>query len=508
MIRDANQVDEGRTVHADLCIIGAGPAGLTVADRFRGSGLDVVVLESGGDQWDERTQSLAQGTLTGEPFRFNGGEVTPDTSRLRQLGGTSNHWTGQCRPLDAHDFMVRDAVAHSGWPITLDDLAPSYRRAVTSCDLATDQWDATWWSTNAHLPLLADGDPLRTVVFQFSPPTRFGPALRPALASSADIDVYLWANVTSIDTTADGGHVDQVQVATLGGRRWTVSASRFVLATGGIETPRLLLASDGVNPAGVGNGNDLVGRYFMDHPHAIAGRVQFATDAEAWAFYTIGARDLPGGRTELAWGGLSPSPAQQAQLGLANASVQLWAAGADGPPRDDRDADTAAPDAVGRLLHASAPAPTTAVMSVRTEQHPDPDSRVTLNDDRDDLGMRRVDVDWRVGDEDRDTLRRTVEMVARQLGALGLARVEVDPSGRAIEDWPVEVGNHHMGTTRMSADPATGVVDADCRMHEVDNLYIAGSAVFPTSGMANPTLTIVALAHRLAEHLRSRAAGR
>ncbi len=508
MIHDANDVDEGRVVQADLCIIGGGPAGLTVADRLRGSDLDVVVLESGGDAWDEHTQSLARGTLTGEPFRFNGGDVTPDTGRLRQLGGTSNHWTGQCRPLDAHDFTVREAVAHSGWPIALDDLAPFYRRAVASCDLATDQWDPAWWSTNAGMPLLADGDPLRTVVFQFSPPTRFGPSLRPRLASSSNVDVYLWANVTSIDTTADGGHVEQVQVATLAGRRWTVRAPRFVLATGGIEVPRLLLASDGVHPAGVGNGNDLVGRYFMDHPHAIAGRVQFATPAEAWAFYTIGARNLPGGTTELAWAGLSASPDEQARLGLANASVQLWSADAEGLSRDDRDVDTVGAEAVGRLLHASPPAPTTAVMSVRTEQHPDPDSRVTLNDDRDDLGMRRVDVDWKVGDEDRDTLRRTVELVGRRLGALGLARVEVDPSGRPIEDWPVEVGNHHMGTARMSDDPASGVVDADCLMHEVDNLYIAGSAVFPTSGMANPTLTIVALAHRLADHLRSRAGDR
>ena len=508
MIHDANDVDEGRTLHTDLCIIGAGPAGLTVADRLRGSGLDVIVLESGGDAWDEHTQELAKGNLVGEPFRFNGADVTLDADRLRQLGGTSNHWTGQCRPLDAHDFEVRDAVAHSGWPISLDALLPYYKRAVTSCGLATDQWDASWWSTNAQMPLLTDGDPVRTVVFQFSPPTRFGPALRPNLAASSNVDVYLWANVTSIDTSADGGHVERVQVATLGGRRWTVEATRFVLATGGVETPRLLLASDGVASGGVGNGNDLVGRFFMDHPHAMAGRVQFATPAEAWAFYTIGTRSLPGDATQLAWAGLGPSPEEQARSGLANASVQLWSADAEGLARDDRDVQTTGRDAVGQLLHAPPPAPTAAVMSVRTEQHPNPDSRVTLGDDRDDLGMRRVDVDWKGTDEDHDTLRRTIEVVGRRLGALGLARLEVDPSGRAIEDWPIEVGNHHMGTARMSDDPSLGVVDADGLMHEVDNLYIAGSAVFPTSGMANPTLTIVALAHRLADHLRGRAPGR
>jgi choline dehydrogenase-like flavoprotein len=503
VILDANDVDEGDTISADLCIVGAGPAGLTLADRLISAGLDIVVLESGGDAWDERTQALADGLLTGERFRFNGAEVTPATSRLRQLGGTSNHWTGQCRPLDPHDFEVRDAVAHSGWPITFDELAPYYRRAAASCDLATDEWDASWWSTTTAMPLLTDGDPLRTVVFQFSPPTRFGPALRPNLAAAGSVDVYLRANVTSIVTTADGSSVERMKVATLAGQHWSVEASRFVLAVGGIETPRLLLASDGQASAGVGNGNDLVGRYFMDHPHSIAGRVQFATPAEAWAFYTIGSRRLPGGKEELAWGGLGPSADEQTRAGIGNASVQLWS-GLEGPPRDDRDLETGAADAVGQLLNASPPAPTTAVMSVRTEQRPNPDSRVTLGDDRDELGMRRVVVDWQVTDADRETLRRTIEIVGRRLGALGLARVEVDPSGRAIEGWPVEIGNHHMGTTRMAADPADGVVDADCRLHEVDNLYVCSSAVFPTSGMANPTLTIVALAHRLADHLRGR----
>ena len=488
MIHDANDVDEGRTLRTDLCIIGAGPAGLTVADRLRGSGIDVVVLESGGDDWDEDTQALAKGDLVGRavPVQRRGGHA-----RHRSAPPVRRHQQPLDRPVPAAR-RPRLRGPGRGRPLGMAHLPrrppPYYKRAVASCDLATDQWDAAWWSTNAQMPLLTDGDPVRTVVFQFSPPTRFGPALRPNLAASSNVDVYQWANVTSIDTTADGGHVERVQVATLGGRHWTVEATRFVLATGGVETPRLLLASDGVATSGVGNSNDLVGRFFMDHPHAMAGRVQFATPADAWAFYTIGARNLPGGKTELAWAGLGPSPEEQARSGLANASVQLWSADAEGLSRDDRDAQTTGKDAVDQLLQATPPAPTAAVMSVRTEQHPNPESRVTLGDERDDLGMRRVAVDWKVTDEDHDTLRRTIEMVGRQLGALGLARLEVDPSGRAIEDWPIEVGNHHMGTTRMSDDPSVGVVDADGLMHEVDNLYIAGSAVFPTSGMANPTL--------------------
>jgi choline dehydrogenase-like flavoprotein len=501
LIRDANGLAEGTTITADVCIVGGGPAGLVIATELQGSGLSVVVLESGGEQWDRRTQGLAAAEVRGESFLYNGERMDPEQSRLRQLGGTSNHWTGMCRPFDALDFERRDAVAHSGWPFGLEELEPYYRRAAASCQLATAEWDAAWWSEQTGLPLLADGEPVGTAVFQFSPPTLFAPLLRPRLADDPSTDVILWANVTSIETDASGRAVTHLRVATLEGRRIEVEASRYVLAVGGMETPRLLLASDSRDPAGVGNGNDLVGRFFMDHPHHVAGRVLFARPVEEWLLYTIGVRNLGPATVSSAWAGLRLSAEAQAAAAIGNASVQFWP-GTAGQPRGDRDREQGAIDAVGRLLGRSGRAPTLGVMSVRTEQEPDPDSRIVLSDERDALGVRRLAVDWRVGEVDRRTVRETVRLVGEHLAAAGLARIEVDPSAVPIEAWPIEVGNHHMGTARIHADPDQGVVDADCRMHEVDNLYVAGSAVFPTSGMANPTLTIVALAHRLADHLR------
>jgi choline dehydrogenase-like flavoprotein len=501
MIASADDIAEDAVLTADVCIIGAGPAGITVALDLIGSGLSVLVLESGRDDWDSETQALAKGEVAGRRMVFDGVDMALDMSRLRQLGGTSNHWTGMCRPLDASDFEERAWVPRSGWPISRVELDPYYAKAVASCELLADRFDADYWHEVTGLPLLAEGDMLRTVVFQFSPPTRFGPAARPALAAARDVDVHLGANVTAIDTDRSGGSVERVRVATLGGRTWSVEADRYVLAVGGIETPRLLLASDGVDPAGVGNANDLVGRCFMDHPHVTGGRVAFAGPDPAWAMYRMWGRTRPDGSSAIQWGGFSPTAAAQEAAGTGNACVLLWTPGT-GPDRGGLDADSVALAAVEQLMAPVPSGPSNATLTIRTEQVPNPDSRVTLGEERDALGMRRAVVDWRLLDQDRDTLRNTLILVAEKLGATGAARVEVDPSGTPVEELPVEVGNHHMGTARMHADPAQGVVDADCRMHQVDNLYVCGSAVFATSGMANPTLTIVALAHRLADHLR------
>nr|WP_249420226.1 GMC family oxidoreductase [Rhabdothermincola salaria] len=502
-MRHADDIEEGAALTADVCIIGSGPAGLTVAAELVGSGLSVLVLESGGEQWDPRTQALAEGRVSGEGFRFNSTEVTPDLVRLRQFGGSSNHWTGMCRPFDPHDFEVRAAVDGSGWPFGAETLAPHYVRAAASCDLATDVFDAGWWRDQAAATLLADGHPVRTTVFQFSPPTRFGTKLRPLLDADESTQVVLWANVTSIDTDPGGTRVDRLQVATLSGRRFQVSAGRYVLAVGGIEAPRLLLASTASAPSGVGNSNDLVGRHFMEHPHHPSGRILFAQPREAWDFYTIGQSTLADGRTVSRWAGLGLSAQAQAEAGIANASVQLYPGLEGGDLRGDRDRETMAMRGIGRLLARGSSEPPLGVLSVRTEQVPDPDNRVTLGRRLDELGLPEPVIEWHLNPEDRTTLRATIRLVGEHLAATGAARVELDPSGSPVEDWPTEIGNHHMGTTRMHVDPNRGVVDENCRMHEVENLYVAGSAVFPTSGMANPTLTLVALAHRLADHLRT-----
>lgn len=501
MLIDADSVERGTVLDADVCIIGGGPAGLVIARDLGGSGLDVVVLESGRPQWEPRTQDLAAGTVTGEPFRFNGNELALADTRMRQLGGSSNHWTGQCRPLDPHDLDARAVTGDIGWPMGFDALAPWYDRAVETLSLLHPEWSAEWWSRttgNAQLPV---GDGVRSVVFQFSPPTRFGERDEAMLRAAETVRTYLGATATELVTVADGSSVRRVRVATLDGGEFAVEATRYVLATGGVDVPRLLLASTGASPTGVGNTNDLVGRFFMEHPHAIGGRALLTVAPDELSAYLIGPRTAPEIATGLTWTGLSPTAAAQDAEVIANGCVLLWNAG-EGPPRGERDENRSSLDAVRTLLGSDRSPITEVTLAVRVEQVPNPESRVVLAADRDELGLARPEVQWRLTDTDHRTMRRTVELVAEAIGAAGLGRVEVDPGGTPIEAWPIEIGNHHMGTTRTSADPATGVVDADLRMHEVDNLFVCSSSVFATSGMANPTLTIVALAHRLAAHLQ------
>ena len=459
------------------------------------------MLESGRRQWDPDTQALAEGGVTGEPFRFNGVDLTLSNTRMRQLGGSSNHWTGQCRPLDPHDLDARAATGGIGWPFAIDVLEPWYRRAGETLQLLSPEWSETWWREATGGAGLTTGDTVRQVVFQFSPPTRFGEHLGPALDAAIDVRTYLGANALELIAERDGSRVRSIRVATLAGNAFTVEASTVVLATGGVDVPRLLLASTSASPLGLGNGNDLVGRFFMEHPHAIGGRALVTASSEDLAPYLIAPRTLADGTTGLTWTGLAPAPDVQDAMGTTNGCVLLWAEG-EGPPRGERDADAGPTDAVRALLGGGPTPPTPLTMAIRTEQAPNPDSRVVLGTDLDELGLPRAEVRWVLTDADRRTLRGTVEAVGESLGAAGLGRIEIDPGGRPIEQWPIEIGNHHMGTTRMHRDPATGVVDADGRMHEVTNVYVCGSAVFPTSGMANPTLTIVALAHRLAAHLR------
>ena len=498
---DADGAPRWSTIATDVCIIGAGPAGLVVAHDLIGSGRDVIVLESGRQEWDATTQALAEGAVTGEPFRFNGVDLSLADTRMRQFGGSSNHWTGQCRPLDPHDLDARAATGGVGWPFAFDVLEPWYRRAGETLQLLSSEWSDAWWREATGSSGLTTGDGVRQVVFQFSPPTRFGERLGPALAAAPDVRVYLGATAVELVPDRDGSRVRSIEVRTLSGNQFTVEATTVVLATGGVDVPRLLLASRGASPSGLGNSNDLVGRFFMEHPHAIGGRAVLTASAEELEPHLIAPRTLADGTTGLTGTGLAPAPEVQDAMGTTNGCVLLWPEG-EGPPRGERDADAGPTDAVRALLGGGPTPPTLLTMAIRTEQAPNPDSRVVLGTALDTWSVPRAEVRWELTDADRRTLRGTVEAVGESLGAAGLGRIEIDPGGRPIEQWPIEIGNHHMGTTRMHGDPAQGVVDADGRLHEVTNVYVCGSAVFPTSGMANPTLTIVALAHRLAAHLR------
>ena len=498
-------------------MIGAGAAGITLASELSATNRSVVVLESGGLEFEKDIQSLYSGTNVHPYFSLT-------TSRFRMLGGTTYVWGGWCAPLDEIDFRPRDWVPHSGWPITRQDLLPFYRRAQRYCELGPYRYDISQWPVAAEHALQLDPAKLTHRMWQLSTPTRFGSVYLDALRNARNVTVMLHATVVEILTDASAMQVQNVRVADLSGREATVRAGVYVIACGGIETARLLLASNGIESAGLGNRFDVLGRYFMEHPHPDAGGVLLSGDAASLRAYpvtTVG--------QERVVVGIGPSADAQARFRILNSSVAI----AESLHRDPTDAWASLmklsrafqegrwPDSAGShifnilrdlddviheaYLRSASREVRGFYLTARSEVAPNPNNRVTLDHERDALGMQRVRLNWNVSSLDRDSVATTMRLLAEELGRLGVGRLRVnellfEQDGRWCEN--LSWFGHHMGTTRMSSDPKHGVVDSDCRVHGLANLYVASSSVFPTAGFANPTLTILALALRLADHIK------
>jgi choline dehydrogenase-like flavoprotein len=501
MLIDARTVPNGKTIETDVCIVGAGAAGITLAREFRGQPFRVCLLESGDLEFDEETQSLYSGETTGMPF-------TPLTaSRLRYFGGATNHWGGWCQPLDEIDFEVRDWIPHSGWPFSRSHLVPFYERAQAILQIGPLAYGAEAWETGSASQLPLIGSRVMTQMVQFSPPTRFGQVYRNEITHAQNIRTYLNANATEIETTKDARSVTRLRVACLQGSKFWVSARLFILAIGGIENARLLLLSNKVQSGGLGNQNDLVGRFFMDHAGLNAGTVLLSDPNISPALYVHRVRGLHRS---------SEPPVEQSVMGELMLSPEVM--------RTEKLANfSAVLESTSRLEAAKGDGFLSVLYNVIKnvnrrafksplrlrniiEPMPNPDSRVTLTAERDRLGQNRVRLDWRLSRSDKRTIRRAQEIIGIELGRARLGRLMVMLDSDDTS-WPSSLEHglgHHMGTTRMHIDPKRGVVDQNCQVHGIANLFVAGSSVFPTYGYSPPTLTIVALALRLADHVKKR----
>jgi len=531
MLVDLLSGDREMMAETDVCIVGGGAAGVTLARALKRAGRKICLLESGGMDFEPRTQALYQGESTGMEY------YPLDHSRLRFFGGTTNIWGGRCLPLDRLDFERRDWVPHSGWPISREDLDPFYREAHEGFEVGEFDYTAKQWEKLEDEGIPFDPEEIETRFWRFDlRKERFNSSQCDDLAAAEKVTVYLHANLTHIQLDQPGGQVQSVEAGSLEGHRLRVRAKEYVLACGGIENARLLLNADDIHPNGIGNEHDQVGRYFMEHPHGRLGHVACDDPAAIWIRYR---KRYPSGGTPVA-PALTSSEALQRRTGALNigTTFKLQRPSTKGLSAGRKVSlnlrDSLKPSRSGRQywhLYRSARAflqrnvPMSLVkwrarlrkldlyLIARAEQSPNPESRVQLSDRRDSLGLRRVDLHWQLSDLDKHSAREHTLALKREFGRLGLG--EVTPGNWLDEDspeWPVDpnVGNHpiagyhHMGTTRMSANPKHGVVDAHGTVHGVENLHITGSSVFATSGWANPTLTILALTRRLARHLDKR----
>ncbi len=486
MLIDARSIPQGTSVETDVCIIGAGAAGITLALEFAGRPFRVCLLESGGFEPDAETQALSRGRVFGRAY------YSLEEARVRRFGGSTNSWQGICRPLESSDFEARDWVPHSGWPFGAEVLRPYYERAQELCRLEAFGYDGERWAS-AERPLLPfEAGVVESRVFQIAP-IRFGEIYRKDVTKAPNVDTFLFANVVELEASENGRIVERVEVACLAGNRFSVRARLFILATGGIENARLLLASNRVQRAGLGNAHDLVGRFFMEHPHVISAAFLASSARIPLDFY----RARPVSRAEVA-GLLTLSEETRRRERMLSFGCF--------PPQDAELPEFEV--SLARMIRemdgrAGAAAERAVLWMGVGEQAPNPESRLRLTDERDALGMPRVQLEWRLGALDKRSLRRAHEILAREFGRAGLGRLQL-LLGEDDYQWPPELsaGRHHMGTTRMHPDPRRGVVDARGRVHGLANLYLAGSSVFPTSGSAGPTLTLLALALRLADDLK------
>jgi len=491
---DASSVPSGTTINTDILIVGGGPAGITLALALAHKPIKMLMLESGGLDFEPATQALYEGAEDGSPY------LKLENSRLRYLGGSTNHWGGWCRPLDAIDFEARDWLPHSGWPITRKTLEPYFPRAQDIVEAGAFVYDgADKLAASEGTPVNLGKGGVYTTWFQFSKqrgsvlPTHFGDRYADDLKRIPNLHVMTHANVMGVRLAANAASVNHVDVATLSGKHFTVKPKIVVLAAGAMENARLLLASNDVMKTGVGNGNDLVGRFFADHPIPGDTATLVLFDGNIAPFY-LGPRVYKPGIFRAAF---APTDEYKREKHVLGSLITV-----DGEAKLDPLGDAAVALTASALDIVDSANARAFTLGCGLEPEPDPDRRLTLTGERDALGMPRLKLHMRIADSDFARYRTTLKELGRQLLSSGAGMIRLNRKTRA--DWfsQMDWGNHHMGTTRMSADPKTGVVDANLAVYGVANLYVAGSSVFPTYGASNPTMNLVALTLRLADHLR------
>ncbi|HEX2942999.1 MAG TPA: GMC family oxidoreductase, partial [Rhodopila sp.] len=539
MILNADELPADAHVSAEICIVGGGPAGITLALTLARSGQDILLLESGALEADDATQALNAGEVADETLHS-----PPDKYRVRCLGGATSIWGGRCMPFDPIDFEARPFVPHSGWPIGYEEVERYYPAANLLCEAGEYEYDARLAVSGGMRPLIAGFTPAHfdmNGIERFSCPTHFGERYRTRLRSLPNVRVLLRSTVVRLAASPDGSRIVRVDARDGKDRPFTVAADQFVVAAGGIETARMLLASNDVHAAGLGNAEDLVGRYYMSHIAGTIGALRINGDRDSvWHGYDV------------AWDGtycrrrIALRPEVQRQQALPNVIFRLHhpriadpAHGtgplsaiflaqrfisyeyakrlvSDTPPTPGvwlrhgynavRDAGSTVRFLTHWLRHRTLAArkfPSVIIrprrnlfsLDFHAEQVPNPESRVMLGDKPDRFGNPQVRIDWRYTQQDVETVAQAFNLLRADLEEQGVGTLALAPNEQDIETVVRRdgaYGGHHIGTARMGASATTGVVDRHGKVFGLNNLFLAGSAIFPTSSQANPTLTIVA----------------
>jgi len=519
MIIDLATLGDTPELSCDLCVVGSGAAGLAIASEMLHSSVKTIIVESGSLEQESATQALYDVDISGLPHPGS------TQGRFRVCGGSTTQWGGQALPLMPIDFERRDWVPHSGWPLSWNDLAPYYARAAQFLLVDSLNYDT---DLLAHLHTRAPSLDAQRIWYHFSkwsPKPNLRELYLGEIGDSDRCTLLLHANVTGIVLENELRRINKIAVRSLQGRTALVRARIFILCVGGIETARLLLSNNEQQPTGIGNEHDMVGRFFQDHPSAMVGWLKTPHPARAQKLLNVFHK-----------GGLKYSvrctatPKLQRERQILNISMGTTFVEANSVLQDVKDVYASVRRAhfngvTARKMLRAASRPTGSILPIwhylaygrsfapgarmrigfTSEQEPNPESRVLLSDKTDALGIRRSNVRWQLTGQTLRTMREYAKVLQEEFDRAGIGEIELD---EWIHDdsaqWENHVTDqfHHIGTARMNSSPRLGVVDENCRVHSTENLYVGSSAVFPTSGHSNPTLTIIALCLRLADRLK------
>lgn len=531
MIIDARSITGGETINCDICIVGAGAAGITLAHELCNQNMTVLLLESGGVKYDEELEHLNRGEV----------DLSVHTSleqyRRRQVGGATTFWGGRCVPFDQSDFEVRSHVPHSGWPITKADLDPYYQRAHDYCEIGSYAYAVnsalSELDRKPMIPGFESTDISIDNLYLFSPPTNFGKKYLDQLIKSTNVTIYTYATCLKLFSNSEGTGVEYLQVSSKRKNDFFVHAKQFVLSTGGLEVTRLLLLSNDFHACGIGNQHDLLGRFYMGHINhffdvEFKPRTGIVWDYEKTIEGVYCQRQIA----------IAENKRQQYELlnqrafmerpdvsnpshGSSILSATYLAKGLLSKQTnykyplqhtknvlfDFKNILSFSQKWVTKRILSKRKLPSVVAetssgvytLRIDSEQVPNPNSRVSLGKSKDMFGLNKLKVEWQCTDLEGSSIKKSAHLIGESFAKAGVGKLLSLP-----DVSPAAQGGHHLGTTRMASAPQRGVVDLNCQVYGSSNLYIASGSVFATVSYANPTLTIVALAIRLADYLKTR----
>jgi choline dehydrogenase-like flavoprotein len=503
----------------DVLIIGSGIAGTTIALELQKKNVSTIVVEGGKDVYTHESQDCYNGSSSGIelPYGLKG-------SRLRFHGGSSNCWAGMCGELDEEDFIKRDWVSNSGWPIKKKDLVDYYKK---SADLFKINRKSI--VDPGSVPNLKEINGMETRSLVGTKIRFFKDAFKEKFKKSDNLHLFLDANFYKFSQIDNLQTIKNIRVKSFNSHTTKIYAKNFIIACGGVENPRILLHSSQGSGSALGNLYGNVGRYFCDHPIAPCATV---IDHKG----EVGVFDYDENRNNFTDGKSNVIPyyrvpfSIQSKYKILNVAIKFqsqspevpisakkaWKLknilnGKSGHDFDFNDAVDILSNPLGVLKSINSRKNPYSYQRValrfQIEQEPSKYNRITLISEKDKIGLNRVNFNWNFSTLERRTIDIATAYAASLLHTSRSGSLLLDSMlANNKNDLPSDLrgGQHHSGTTRMSISPKDGVVDINLKVHGSKNLFICGSSVFPTNGWVNPSFTIAAFGIRLADHIEKK----